>query len=115
VASLKLDATYAPAFTSLGHYYTKNGDSSRASKCFQKAFEIDVREVDAARMLANKFAEEEAWELLAVVSNRLITEVKEMGGDLWARKGLGIVEMVKIFPDFFLMSCNSSFRLKVLG
>ncbi|KAJ7115490.1 hypothetical protein C8R43DRAFT_902679, partial [Mycena crocata] len=61
IQSLKRNAAYAPAFTSLGIYYSEfvtPRDPTRASKCFQKAFELDAREADAARRLADGFAEE---------------------------------------------------------
>ncbi|EEB87442.1 hypothetical protein MPER_15202, partial [Moniliophthora perniciosa FA553] len=47
IAALKCDSAYAPAFTSLGIYYIEQAsppDPTRASKCFQKAFELDPRE-----------------------------------------------------------------------
>ncbi len=43
-----------------------------ASKCFQKAFELDAREADAARQLAEGFSEEREWDLVEVVTNRTI-------------------------------------------
>ena len=67
VTALKRFSTFAPAFTSLGIYYAEflsPPDPSRASKCFQKAFELDSREADAARRLAEGFAEEGEWDVL---------------------------------------------------
>ncbi len=43
-----------------------------ASKCFQKAFELDAREADAARQLAEGFSEEQEWDLIEVVMNQTI-------------------------------------------
>src|ERR1700691_3578862 len=73
--ALKRDSTYAPAFTSLGLYYAEfisPPDPTRASKCFQKAFELDPREGYAARRLAEGFAEEREWDLVEVVARRTI-------------------------------------------
>ena len=36
------------------------------------AFELDAREADAARQLAEGFAEEREWDLIEVVANRTI-------------------------------------------
>jgi superkiller protein 3 len=114
IASLSSNAEYAPAFTSLGIYYSEFAsppDISRASKCFQKAFELDPCEVDAARRLAHNFAEEREWDLVEVVSQRVIAG--ESGVDVgvknpndvptvqhgpttaWAWKALGVVELVR--------------------
>src|ERR1700722_10684161 len=75
ISSLKRDPTYAPAFTSLGIYYSEFAsppDPTRASKCFQKAFELDAREAEAARRLAEGFAEDREWDLVGVVARRTI-------------------------------------------
>ncbi|KAH9058809.1 TPR-like protein [Lactarius vividus] len=75
ITSLKYSSSFAPAYTSLGIYYSEVAnppDPIRASKCFQKAFELDAREGDAARRLAEGFAEEREWDLVEVVANRTI-------------------------------------------
>ncbi len=46
--------------------------SNLALKCFQKAFELNAREADAARQLAEGFLEEQEWDLVKVVMNRTI-------------------------------------------
>ncbi|KAG8720783.1 Superkiller protein 3 [Ceratobasidium sp. 394] len=111
IASLKQNSSYAPAFTSLGIYYSEHAnppDPLRASKCFQKAFELDAREGDAARRLAEGFAEEREWDLVEVVARRTIEGEGGLTGGLdkqtvevarhqptyaWAWKALGLVEM----------------------
>ncbi|KAI3608067.1 antiviral protein [Moniliophthora roreri] len=112
IAALKCDSAYAPAFTSLGIYYTEHAsppDPTRASKCFQKAFELDSRESDAARRLAQGFADEQDWDLVEVVARRTIEgeggpegtigkDASSASGRLlptnvWAYKALGIVEL----------------------
>ncbi|KAH8828520.1 superkiller protein 3 [Flagelloscypha sp. PMI_526] len=112
IQALKRNSGYAPAFTSLGIYYLELAsppDPTRASKCFQKAFELDAREVDAARRLAAGFAEEREWDLVEVVARRTIDGEGGLGAGLdqsqdkgsrfltanaWAWKALGIVELV---------------------
>ena len=113
ISSLKFSTTYAPAFTSLGIYYSEYAsppDLTRASKCFQKAFELDPREAFAARKLAEGFAQDREWDLVEVVARRTIegeggidAGIKEPAGEpatrylptnAWAWKALGIVELV---------------------
>ncbi|KAA1474268.1 superkiller protein 3 [Dentipellis sp. KUC8613] len=112
ITSLKCLSTFAPAFTSLGIYYSEAAtppDPSRASKCFQKAFELDAREGDAARRLAEGFAEEREWDLVEVVAKRTIegegglegiTEGSEqtppgkyLASNAWAWKATGVVDL----------------------
>ncbi|KDQ10122.1 hypothetical protein BOTBODRAFT_164222 [Botryobasidium botryosum FD-172 SS1] len=112
ITSLKRSSSFAPAFTSLGIYYLEHAsppDPNRASKCFQKAFELDAREADAARRLAEGFAEEREWDLVEVVARRTIEgEGGETGGGVgqekaggaryaptnaWAWKAVGVVEL----------------------
>lgn len=123
IASLKSTATYAPAFTSLGIYYSEYAsppDLIRASKCFQKAFELDPREAVAARKLAERFAEDREWDLVEIVARRTIdgeggldAGIKGTGEEpaarylptnAWAWKALGIVELVSIVLRYALPS-----------
>ena len=112
ITSLKCSTTFAPAFTSLGIYYSDYAtprDTIRASKCFQKAFELDAREAEAARRLAEGFADEREWDLVEIVARRTIEgEGGLEGGDggiskattrflptnAWAWKAVGVVELV---------------------
>lgn len=109
ITSLKRHATYAPAFTSLGVYYSDfclPPDPNRASKCFQKAFELDPREAEAARRLAEGFAEEREWDLVEIVARRTIDGEGGLEGgseatvttrhqplNAWAWKAVGLVEL----------------------
>ncbi|KAJ7497133.1 TPR-like protein [Mycena latifolia] len=110
ILALKRDPAYAPAFTSLGIYYSEFAsprDPTRASKCFQKAFELDAREADAARRLADGFAEEREWDLVEVVARRTIegeggldAGLKSDGArflptNAWAWKAVGVVELAR--------------------
>ncbi|KAI0915649.1 hypothetical protein AcW1_003803 [Taiwanofungus camphoratus] len=106
ITSLKYSPTFAPAFTSLGIYYSEflsPSDPNRASKCFQKAFELDPREADAARRLAKGFADEQEWDLVEVVARRTIdgegglesgnAATRYLPINAWAWKAIGVVEL----------------------
>ncbi|KAG2113725.1 superkiller protein 3 [Suillus discolor] len=114
ITSLKHNREYAPAYTSLGVYYSEHAsppDPTRASKCFQKAFELDARESEAARRLAEGFADEREWDLVEVVARRTIDGEGGMGAGMgegdgaasgkylptnaWAWKALGVVELIR--------------------
>ena len=120
IMALKRNSNYAPAFTSLGIYYAdfiSPPDPTRASKCFQKAFELDPREAYAARRLAEGFAEEREWDLVEVVARRTIEgegglDAGMKDGDAvvagrylptnaWAWKAVGVVELVSLQFLFF--------------
>lgn len=108
VTSLQRLSSFAPSFTSLGVYYSHTGDAIRASKAFQKAFELDPRETAAARSLAEGFANESEWDLVNVIARRVIDgEGGDIDGDTsqeemaryssengWAWKAVGVVELV---------------------
>ncbi|CCO29022.1 Superkiller protein 3 [Rhizoctonia solani AG-1 IB] len=111
IGALKLNPSYASAFTSLGIYYSEHAnppDALRASKCFQKAFELDAGQGEAARRLAEGFAEEREWDLVEVVARRTIEGEGGLTGGLdkpgievarhqptfaWAWKAIGLVEI----------------------
>ncbi|KAI8969575.1 TPR-like protein [Trametes punicea] len=111
ITSLKRSSTFAPAFTALGIYYSdclSPPDPNRASKCFQKAFELDPREAEAARRLAEGFAEEGEWDLVDVVARRTIegeggleegaetrASRRYLPINAWAWKAVGAVEMTR--------------------
>ncbi|KAF9071064.1 TPR-like protein [Rhodocollybia butyracea] len=113
ITALKCDPNYAPAFTCLGIYYAEHAsppDPTRASKCFQKAFELDSKEADAAHRLAKGFADEQEWDLVEVIARRTIEGEGGLDGGLlsttdslvekyrptnaWAWKALGIVHLM---------------------
>ncbi|KAH9895045.1 TPR-like protein [Cubamyces lactineus] len=111
ITSLKRFSNFAPAFTSLGIYYSEflsPPDPKRASKCFQKAFELDPREAEAARRLAEGFAEEGEWDLVEVVARRTIegeggleegaearASRRYLPINAWAWKAVGAVELTR--------------------
>ena len=125
IKSLKYSPTFAPAFTSLGLYYLEAAgppDPNRASKCFQKAFELDAREAEAARRLAEGFAEEREWDLVEVVAKRAIEGEGGLGDGMpasggeqvvpgrylptnaWAWKAVGVVDLVGYLVLIYLTS-----------
>ncbi|KAG8934379.1 Superkiller protein 3 [Tulasnella sp. 417] len=99
----------ARAWWRLGKAYWDIADPVRASKCFQKAFELDPREGEAARRLAEGFAEEKEWDLVEVVASRTIAGEGGVTGGMddagttnkrqylptnaWAWKAMGVVEL----------------------
>ncbi|CED83821.1 TPR repeat-containing protein [Phaffia rhodozyma] len=119
VASLKHFPTYAPSFTSLGIYYSdivSPSDTVRASRCFQHAFELDPRQGEAAKRLADNFADAKEWELVEIISKRVIEGEGGLEGGLensgankrerevkgrflvenvWAWKALGAVALTR--------------------
>ena len=109
ITALKRSPSFAPVFTDLGAYYLEVAnppDPNRASKCFQKAFELDATQADAARRLAEGFAEEREWDLVEVVARRTIegeggneqVTSKHLPVNSWAWKALGVVELVGFSP-----------------
>jgi superkiller protein 3 len=113
MASLRADATFAPAYTALGICYAEQRppDAERALKCFQKAFELDATEADAARRLAYGYAAEDEWAQVRAIATRVMEgeggvegvaagAVKPEPGsgrfapkNAWAWKALGSTEM----------------------
>ena len=99
VTCLKYDQNYAPAYTSLGIFYADVAhDSKRAYKCFQKAFELDAGEVDAAERLARDFANTRQWDLVEVVAERVLqtsrTRIATNLEAAWPHRALGVAELV---------------------
>ena len=114
IESIKRLGTYAPAFTSLGQYYDEAispSDVVRSSKCFQRAFELDAREYEAARRLVQHFSEQREWGLVDVIARRVVEA--EGGADVltgeasrvhvtqnpWVWKAIGIVESTQGHAD----------------
>ena len=116
LTALKRFSSYAPAFTAIGIWYLECAtppDEERASKCFQKAFELDATEAEAARRLATGYAIEGEWALVNLIAKRVMEGEGGLEGGLttgdksqnstkflptnaWAWKALGAYEMVSI-------------------
>ena len=115
MASIRALPTFAAAYTALGICYTSASppDDERALKCFQKAFELDATEADAAHRLAKGYANEDEWGLVRSIATRVMEgeggvegvaggEVMNAKGRFapkngWAWKALGSTEIVSIF------------------
>ncbi|KAG2046495.1 protein prenylyltransferase [Suillus hirtellus] len=85
----------------------------RIGRCYWDlgAFELDARESEAARRLAEGFADEREWDLVEVVARRTIDGEGGMGAGMgegdgaasgkylptnaWAWKALGVVELIR--------------------
>ncbi|CAO1602709.1 Superkiller protein 3 [Xanthoria calcicola] len=101
ISSLQADMNYAPAYTSLGIYYTDYArDKARARKCFQKAFELSSSEIVAAERLAQSFAKTKEWDLVEVVAQRVVESGRlrpppgsKKQGISWPFAALGVVQL----------------------
>jgi superkiller protein 3 len=99
VTCLKFNPNYAPAYTSLGFFYADIvNDLNRAYKCFQKAFELDAGEAEAAERLAQDFADTRQWELVEVVAQRVLQATRKRistrQNPSWPHRALGVAELV---------------------
>jgi superkiller protein 3 len=112
MASIRALPTFASAYSSLGICYSSASppDEERALKCFQKAFELDATEADAARRLVIGYANDEEWASVRTTAMRVMEgeggvdgvaggEVMDALGRFapkngWAWKALGSTEMV---------------------
>ncbi|KAF9007975.1 hypothetical protein BDQ17DRAFT_1275914 [Cyathus striatus] len=128
INSLKHDSSFAPAFTSLGVYYSEYAsplDPVRASKCFQKAFELDPRETEAAERLVQSFSEDREWDLVEVVARRTIegeggldsgikddstAPMRYLPANSWAWKALGVVEINRKNYSAAIQACQIALR-----
>lgn len=112
MASARALPTFAPAYSSLGICYSSATppDEDRALKCYQKAFELDATEADAAQRLATGYANDDEWAQVRLIAARVMEgeggldgiaggEVMNAKGRFapkngWAWKALGSTEMV---------------------
>ncbi|KAM0710027.1 hypothetical protein Q7P35_002389 [Cladosporium inversicolor] len=103
LSAIKTNVNFAPAYTSLGYYYELYAkDKKRARQCFQKAFELSPAETDAAERLAHSFANRGEWEIVEVISQRVIDSGRarpppgsKRKGLSWPYSALGVVQMNK--------------------
>ncbi|EAL21087.1 hypothetical protein CNBD4630 [Cryptococcus deneoformans B-3501A] len=111
MASVRAHPDFAASYTSLGVCYSSATppDNERALKCFQRAFELDATETDAAYRLANGYADEDEWARVRTIAVRVMEGEGGLegvaGGDVlnakgrfapqngWAWKALGSSEM----------------------
>jgi superkiller protein 3 len=79
-------------------------------KCYQKAFDLDATQADAARLLATGYANDDEWAQVRLIANRVMEGEGGLDGvaggqainpkgrfapkNGWALKALGATEMV---------------------
>lgn len=114
VRSLQHNPNYAPAYTSLGDFYSSL-DKVRATKCYYKAFELDSGEIEAAYALATEFADNSEWSLVEIVASRVIESERlrtfSNKEAAWPYRALGIVGLNKRDYAQAVQYFQSSLRL----
>ena len=119
LASIKADMNFAPAYTSLGLYYADyKKDKTRARRCFHKAFELSSSETEAAERLAKGFADQKEWDLVEVVSQRVVDSGKakpapgsKRRGYSWPYAALGNVQINKQQYAKSIVSFQAALRI----
>lgn len=119
LAAIKANPNYAPAYTKLGIFYEDyNKDRKRARQCFQKAFELSPSEIVAAERLARSFADQGEWDIVEVVSQRVVDSGKvrqtpgsKKKGVSWPYSALGVVQMNKQEYQKSIVSFLSALRI----
>ncbi|GAB7352099.1 hypothetical protein MBLNU459_g2599t1 [Dothideomycetes sp. NU459] len=119
LSSIRTNVNYAPPYASLGFYYADYAkDKKRARQCFQKAFELSASEVEAAERLARMFADQGEWDIVEIVSQRVIDSGKvrpppgsKKKGISWPFSALGVVQMTKQEYSKAIVSFLSALRI----
>lgn len=119
ITAVQRSAQFAPAFTALGRYYTQVSsppDTVRATKCFQKAFELDAGEHYAAEQLVRGYAAQREWGLVEVIARHVIESeggsavALRTSSSAWAHKAIGIVEAQNGRPEHAIASLQIAIR-----
>ncbi|KAH7393775.1 hypothetical protein DE146DRAFT_107030 [Phaeosphaeria sp. MPI-PUGE-AT-0046c] len=118
-AAIKANPNYAPPYTKLGIFFEDySKDRKRARQCFQKAFELSPSEIIAAERLARLFANQGEWEIVEVVSQRIVDSGKarqvpgsKRKGVSWPYSALGVVQMNKQEYQKSIVSFLSALRI----
>lgn len=119
LAAIKANPNFAPAYTKLGIFYEDyNKDKKRARQCFQKAFELSPSEIVAAERLARLFANQGEWDIVEVISQRVVDSGKvkiapgsKKKGVSWPYSALGVVQMNKQEYQKSIVSFLSALRI----
>lgn len=119
IESLKVNPSYAPAYTLLGFYfqdYARN--KSRARVAFQKAFELSTSELSAAEQLARAFANTAEWDLVELVAQRVVDSGKARAAPgskrrsfSWPYAALGVVQMSRSQYSLSIVSFQQALRI----
>ncbi|EGV65252.1 Superkiller protein 3 [Yamadazyma tenuis] len=73
IKSLKEYNSFAPSYTALGIiYFEVYGDKVRAQKCFYKAFELDIAEVESAKYLVTDMTSKKEWEVAEILCSKIV-------------------------------------------
>ena len=116
---LKLNASYAPAYTLLGVYFQDYGKSKqRARVALQKAFELSTSELVAAERLAQLFANNGEWDLVELISQRVVSSGKARPAPgskkkalSWPDAALGVVQLNKQQYSKSIVSFQAALRV----
>jgi superkiller protein 3 len=119
LAAIKTNINHAPSYTSLGFYYQDYAkDRKRARQCFQKAFELSSAEIIAAEHLAKFFADQGDWDIVEVISQRVVDSGRtrpppgsKKRGISWPYSALGVVQMGKQEYQQAIVSFLSALRI----
>ncbi|KAI9783596.1 MAG: Superkiller protein 3 [Candelina submexicana] len=119
LSAIQANMNYAPAYTSLGIYYSDYAkDRARARKCFQKAFELSPSEIEAAQRLAQAFADQRDWDLVEIVAQRVVDsgKVRPSPGSRrkafsWPYAALGVVQLNRQDYAKSIVSFQSALRI----
>ncbi|KAI0436921.1 tetratricopeptide [Xylaria telfairii] len=103
IDALKNNFSYAPAYSSLGIYYSDYAkDKKRARRCFLKAVELSSAEVESAERLARSFANDGDWDRVELVAQRVVDSGRvkpppgsKKKGISWPLSALGVAELNK--------------------
>lgn len=119
LAAIKANPNFAPAYTKLGIFYEDySKDKKRARQCFQKAFELSPSEITAAERMARLFANQGEWDIVEVISQRVVDSGKikiapgsKKKGVSWPYSALGVVQMNKQEYQKSIVSFLSALRI----
>ncbi|KAJ5555165.1 hypothetical protein N7461_003635 [Penicillium sp. DV-2018c] len=118
-ASIKANMNYAPAYSLLGIFYADYAkDKGRARKCFHKAFELSVSEIEAAERLARDYAKSKEWDLVEAVAQRIVdsglakpSPGSKRRGYSWPYAALGSVQINRQQYTKSIVSFQAALRL----
>jgi superkiller protein 3 len=119
LSAIKANPNHAASYTMLGIFYEQyKKDYRRARQCFQKAFELSPSEIIAAERLARIFANEGEWDLVEVISQRVVDSGRarqvpgsKRKGVSWPFSALGVVQMNKQEYQKSIVSFLSALRI----